>query len=151
MKLEMSLKKNVVGGLKFWKYFRARFAEARPLGYPAWSYRHMVPFVIFFKPFGVPCNFAFFGAVRRVVSGTSNAALAIEHRGVTPHKVFCGRPPQAGRAEHFLCELAQPVRFLCEMASEASAREVLASETSDFLRIFVLGVGFCERRVGHFW
>jgi hypothetical protein len=49
-----------------------------------------------------------------------------------------------------LCELAQPVRFLCEMASEASAREVLASETSDFLRIFVLGVGFCERFVGHF-
>ena len=48
MKLEMSLKKNVVGGLKFWKYFRARFAEARPLGYPAWSYRHMVPFIIFF-------------------------------------------------------------------------------------------------------
>ena len=44
MKLEMSLKKNVVGGLKFWKYFRARFAEARPLGYPAWIYRHMVPF-----------------------------------------------------------------------------------------------------------
>ena len=48
MKLEMSLKKNVVGGLKFWKYFRARFAEARPLGYPAWSYRHMAPFIIFF-------------------------------------------------------------------------------------------------------
>ena len=43
MKLEMSFKKNVVGGLKFWKYCRARFAEARPLGYPAWSYRHMVP------------------------------------------------------------------------------------------------------------
>jgi hypothetical protein len=37
--LGMSLKKNVVGGLKIWKYFRARFAEARPLGYPAWSYR----------------------------------------------------------------------------------------------------------------
>jgi hypothetical protein len=24
---------NVVGGLKFWEYFRACFAEARPLGY----------------------------------------------------------------------------------------------------------------------
>ena len=32
MKLEMSLKKNVVGGLKFWKYFRTRFAGTRPLG-----------------------------------------------------------------------------------------------------------------------
>ena len=30
MKLEMSLKKNVVGGLKFWKYFRTRFAGTRP-------------------------------------------------------------------------------------------------------------------------
>ena len=32
MKLEMSLKKNVVvvGDLKFWKYFRTRFAGTRP-------------------------------------------------------------------------------------------------------------------------
>ena len=36
---ENAVKKNVVGDLKIWKYFRARFAEARPLGYPAWSYR----------------------------------------------------------------------------------------------------------------
>jgi hypothetical protein len=43
MKFKMSLKKNVVGDLKIWKYFRARFAEARPLGYPARSYRHMAP------------------------------------------------------------------------------------------------------------
>ena len=30
MKLEMSLKKNVVGDLKFWKYFRTRFAGTHP-------------------------------------------------------------------------------------------------------------------------
>ena len=30
MKLEMSLKNNVVGGLKFWKYFRTRFAGTHP-------------------------------------------------------------------------------------------------------------------------
>ena len=30
MKLEMSLKKNVVGGLKFWKHFRTRFAGTHP-------------------------------------------------------------------------------------------------------------------------
>ena len=30
MKLEMSLKKNVVGDLKIWKYFRTRFAGTRP-------------------------------------------------------------------------------------------------------------------------
>jgi hypothetical protein len=39
MKLKMSLKINVLGDLKIWKYFRARFAEARPVGYPAWGYR----------------------------------------------------------------------------------------------------------------
>jgi hypothetical protein len=33
MKLKMSFKENVVGGLKIWEYFRTRFAEARPLGY----------------------------------------------------------------------------------------------------------------------
>ena len=30
MKLEMSLKKNVVGDLKFWKYFRTRVAGTHP-------------------------------------------------------------------------------------------------------------------------
>ena len=30
MKLEMSLKKNVVGDLKFWEYFRTRFAGTHP-------------------------------------------------------------------------------------------------------------------------
>jgi hypothetical protein len=55
------------------------------------------------------------------------------------------------RTEHSWCELAQPVRFLCETAREARALEVfLASEAGDFFGIFVLGVGFCERRVGQF-
>ena len=30
MNLKMSFKKNVVGDLKIWKYFRTRFAEAHP-------------------------------------------------------------------------------------------------------------------------
>jgi hypothetical protein len=30
MKLKMSLKKNVVGDLKIWKYFRTRFAGTHP-------------------------------------------------------------------------------------------------------------------------
>jgi hypothetical protein len=30
MKLKMSLKTNVVGDLKFWKYFRTRFAGTHP-------------------------------------------------------------------------------------------------------------------------
>ena len=69
MKLEMSLKKNVVGGLKFWKYFRARFAEARPLGYPAWSYRHMVPPQYFFSHLEYPATLSFLALwVRRVGS-----------------------------------------------------------------------------------
>jgi len=47
MKLEMSLKKNVVGDLKFWKYFRTRFAGTHPprlLVSPAqpWLQRHKI-------------------------------------------------------------------------------------------------------------
>ena len=39
MKLKMSFKKNVVGDLKIWKYFRTRFAEAHPPHYWRGPYR----------------------------------------------------------------------------------------------------------------
>ena len=47
MKLEMSLKNNVVGGLKFWKYFRTRFAGTHPprvlvSRQPPWLQRHKI-------------------------------------------------------------------------------------------------------------
>ena len=47
MKLEMSLKKNVVGDLKFWKYFRTRCAGTHPPRFlvrpdPHWLQRHKI-------------------------------------------------------------------------------------------------------------
>jgi hypothetical protein len=97
--------------------------------------------------------------VIQVVNGDYNHHIVkntnFQTKRVSYNVILGGRAQEGHSPQSFLWTPAAGgaggtffVRFLCEMASGASAREVLASETSDFWRIFVLGVGFCEHPLG---